>query len=167
MTKFSRILCDCGKLLILRIKSRRKWINKLLSWSDAEFDISKGGGKWQIARKFFFVPPLTSLGRRMCIIPNHEKILGVNFYIWGHSFRLRQVWVGKILNLSGSNFINFIWGWGNFQFGKILNLCFRGKFCFGGFFQFGLICVWEIWYVCFQGKFFYLSAFSQYMKGLF
>ena len=30
---------------------------------------------------------------------------------------------------------------GQFQFGEILNLCFRGKFWFGGLFSFWAICV--------------------------
>ena len=73
----------------------------------------------------------------MCIILHHEKttlpiqdILGVNFYIWGHSFfSLGQVCVGKILNLYFRGKFDFLGG--NFQFREILNLCFRGELCFG------------------------------------
>ena len=77
----------------------------------------------------------------MCIILHHEKttlpiqdILGVNFYIWGHSFfSLGQVCVGKILNLYFRGKFYFLGG--NFQFPEILNLCFRGRILFWGAFS--------------------------------
>ena len=100
----------------------------------------------------------------MCIILNHEKttlpiqdILRVNFYIWGDSFSLGQVCVGKILNLHFRG--KFYVLRGNFQFGDIFVLL--------GLFQFGQIGVWEILNIYFEGNFFYFLVFLKYINRLF
>ena len=95
--------------------------------------------------QIFFCPPpkfcLGGRGRKMCIILNHEKntlpiqdILRVNFYIWGHSFQFGASLCGKNLKFIFQRQILFSRG-GNFQFGEILNLCFRGEFCIGVLFS--------------------------------
>ena len=76
----------------------------------------------------------------MCIILNNVKnytlpiqdIMGVNFYIWVHSFQFGKNLCEKILNLYFRGKFYFIGV--NFQFGEILNLCFRDKFRFGKLF---------------------------------
>ena len=80
----------------------------------------------------------------------------------------------KSKNFRGTNFIwGAIFSFGKFylvgfiQFWEILKLCFKGKFGLEGFIQFGQIGVWENLNVYFEGKFFYLRAFSKYMKALF
>ena len=86
---------------------------------------------------------------------NHEKttlpiqdILGVNFYVRGNSFQFRANVCGKVLeSIFQGQILFFLW---QFSGREILNICFRGKFRFGGFFQFGQICIFKYMKVFFQ-----------------
>ena len=102
----------------------------------------------------------------MCMkkITNYQQdILGANFYIWLHSFWLREIFINWecIFFIMGQSFQNcrvkFVWGKSYFILGEIW---FFGDI----FFSLGQYCVWEILKLYFGGKFFYSGAFLKYMK---
>ena len=81
--------------------------------------------------------------------------MGVSFIFGGILFSFGQVCVGKILNFRGK--FNILGG--NFQFGKILNLCLEVNFVWAN------LCMGNLKYF-FEGKFFF-RGISKLYEGAF
>jgi len=89
----------------------------------------------------------------MCFILNHGKTTSP---IKEAFFSLGQVYVGK------NRKILFLGN--NFQFWEILNLSFRGEFCFGVLFSvWENLCIGNLKYSFYKGNIFSLRVFLNYM----